>query len=248
MHHVLPALRDGGGGVSSIAVVIPVGPKPSHRQWLPEAIESARSQEDDIPIFLIDDSAPGSALLVPSTHPGTWAETRYVTARFGEGNLWCYRPPWPLGLVGAFNAGVALATDVYGAAIMMGSDDRLLPGAIDACRQRLAERSWQDGYYWMPVEYSDGRTQRLPCHAAMVTWGFWQDTGGFPPETAIGAPDAALISMLMVHRAASLIEVGDGTPLYWHRVHEGQDTAGRGDLQGPILAVRDWLTERGFVR
>jgi hypothetical protein len=83
----------------------------------------------------------------------------------------------------------------------------------------------------------------------MVTKGLWHKTGGFPVETAVGAPDAAFISILLAHKELPQPIVVDPTePLYWYRVHGETDTAMRGDgWQGPIGVVRGLLTEQWGV-
>ena len=240
-----------------VTIVIPVGPEPSHWRWLDEAVKSVLDQmEPDDNIVLVDDGGdypwqgPPWALGMGDRIPGVkdlYHRCELVTL------------PWRMGVAGAFNAGVAEGTNkLYGSAIrgpsvdraiMLGSDDLLLPGAIDACVQTWEDNDRADAYYWMSIEYSDDRKdkiQALPCNAAMVTRAFWRWSGGFPPETASGAPDAALISMLMVHAPEKLIAVQQGTPLTWVRVHEGQDTAGRGPWQDVIHRTRDILTKRGF--
>ena len=214
-----------------VTVVIPVGPEPHHRTWLQEAIDSVEAQmgDKDRLLAILDGE--------PQGHGGIWgsdiAETKHL--------------PWRMGVAGAFNAGVGCAE--HGLILMLGSDDILLPGAIDACVQAWEDNDRADAYYYMTVEYSDDREDRiqtLPCHAVMVTRGLWEETGGFPPETASGAPDAAFISMLMVWRPDTLIPVEKGKPLYWVRVHENQDTAQRGPWQEVIHKTRDILTKRGF--
>ncbi len=214
-----------------VTVVIPVGPEPSHREWLQDAIHSVESQMDghDHLLVVMDGEPQGPG--------GNWGSDIVIRRTL----------PWRMGVAGAFNAGVGWARNEL--VVMLGSDDLLLPGAIDACVQTWEDNDRADAYYWMSIEYSDDRKdkiQALPCNAAMVTRAFWRWSGGFPVETASGAPDAALVSMLMVHAPEKLIAVQQGTALQWVRVHEGQDTAGRAPWQGVIHATRDILTKRGF--
>ncbi len=219
-----------------VTVTIPVGPEPSHQFWLNEAICSADDQLDHQGdrILLVGDGLVFGAF-----------ETQRLLNRSPLIDI--YELPWRVGVAGAFNNGVGASHSQL--VIMLGSDDLLLPGAIDACVQTWEEADRADAYYWMSIEYSDDRKdkiQALPCNAAMVTRAFWRWSGGFPPETASGAPDAALVSMLMVHAPERLIAVQQGVPLQWVRVHEGQDTAGRAPWQGVIHQTRDILTKRGF--
>lgn len=230
-----------------VTIVIPIGPEPSHREWANEALESA-----------VVELQPLDALLVVAD--GWMTSNMEVCAwALKQLDLWPYRPgptvpdvhgyrlPWRMGVAGAFNAGVGWAqTELV---VMLGSDDLLLPGAIDACVGTWEDNDRADAYYWMSIEYGDDRKdkiQALPCNAAMVTRAFWRWSGGFPVETASGAPDAALVSMLMVHAPEKLIAVQQGTAFQWVRVHEGQDTAGRAPWQGVIHQTRDILTKRGF--
>ena len=227
-----------------VTVVIPVGPEPHHRTWLGEAVISVAEQSSGGDrVLLINDGGPPI--------PASWVDDLQGQLPMVTEN----RMPWCMGVTGAFNAGVGLSDPYrHGAAdsdlvLMIGGDDKLLPGAIDACVETWEAHDRADGYYWMTIEYSDDRAdkiQALPCHAVMVTRGLWDETGGFPPETASGAPDAAFISMLMVHKPEALIPVKLGDPLYWVRVHENQDTAGRGPWQPIIMSTRDLLTKRGF--
>lgn len=214
-----------------VTIVIPVGPEPHHRTWLQEAIDSVEGQlhDHDQLLVILDGDPRGTG--------GNWGSEEAYTRHL----------PWRMGVAGAFNAGVGWAW--HDPVLMLGADDILLPGAIDACVQAWEDNDRADAYYWMTIEYSDDREDRiqgLPCHAVMVTRSLWEETGGFPPETASGAPDAAFISMLMVHKPEALVPVEKGTPLYWVRVHENQDTAQRGPWQEVMLKTRDILTRRGF--
>jgi len=138
---------------------------------------------------------------------------------------------------------VALAT--YPLVMMLGADDQLKPDCLELVARTYEANNQADGYYWMGVEYNDGRPdQFLPCGAAAVTQGLWRVSGGFPPQTSTGAADAALISLLSVHLPAMLVGVAvDHKPLYWYRVHGDSDTASLGTWQGVILSTRNLVTE-----
>jgi len=214
--------------MTGVTVVIPVGPQAHHKAFLGEALQSVADQTrlpDEL--LLIDDMA--------SVVWDDWKEVAHLDS------LTVWRAPWRLGVASAFNAGVGLAK--HPLVIMLGADDKLLPKAVAACVAQWEANGKADAYYYMGVEYSDGRpSQTTPCNAVMITKGLWQATGGFPPETASGANDCALVSILMVHSNKQLVAVADGSPLYWYRVHENSDTAGRGPWQGVILETRDILT------
>ena len=205
-----------------ITVAIPVGPSSANKQWLLDAIASCRGQtHPPAEILLIDDMADLSDVyLGPSC------------------KVW--KSPWLLGVASAFNMGVALASTEL--VFMLGSDDTLEPKCLEMCVRTYEKNDRADAYYWTSLHYMDGEDQALPCNAAMVTKGFWRKTGGFPPETASGAPDAALISMLMVKMPGSLVGVSLGHPLYNYRRHQGTDTASRAPWQGVILSTRDILS------
>jgi hypothetical protein len=140
--------------------------------------------------------------------------------------LW--HSPWPLGVPVAFNVGVGLAKNEH--VLLMGSDDKLLPGCLDACRKSIKTYDDPLGWYYLGVEYSDGRRQNTPCHASVITKELWNLTGGFPPESAVGACDTILLSALM--RAKGKEWKGDfykvsEKSFYWVRVHPEMETIRR---------------------
>lgn len=211
--------------MEQVSVVIPVGPSPANKRWLTDAINSALNQTvQPYQLVVIDDGANLKEWEVP----------------FGT-MLW--RSPWRLGVASAFNVGVSLSPT--NCVFMLGSDDTLEPTCLENCLWKYEHVQEPDlSYFWVGVRYSDGREdQYLPCHAAMVTQTLWQHVGGFPPETAVGAPDAALISIMLGNKGAgNLVCVNNKEPLYNYRVHPETDTASRGAWQGVILEVRDILT------
>ncbi len=213
-----------------ITVAIPVGPHPANVRWLPEAIESVREQVPrPAEILLVDDGA------------GLTDEI------YEEQGVRVYHTAWPVGVAGAFNQCVGAAREWL--IVLMGSDDKLLPGCLEACWGAWEAHHDLLGYYWLPVRYSDGRPdQYLPCNAAMVTKDLWRRTGGIPTEAGVGAGDTMLISMLLAAggRLGRLYQVGDA-PLYWYRVHPEIDTLKHGaEWQGIIFTVRDLVTRRAL--
>ena len=212
-----------------ITVLIPVGPWPWSTRWLPECLQSVLAQTRQADEILLVDDMAGLDERAFGLDERTFCR------------IW--RAPWRLGVAGAFNAGVAMAA--HDLIIMLGADDRLMPQALELCEKAYQIRRRDAlGYYHMDVEYSDGEQQNLPCHAAMVTKALWRHTGGFPPESGIGAPDAAFISVMLAHYggAGHLYRVESPEPLYWVRRHRYQDTAMRQVYQRSILEVRDILT------
>lgn len=252
---------------AAVTVAVPVGPSAANRRWLPECLASVAAQTRPADeVLLVDD---GAGLAEDDLRP-LWEKEgreRTVWAHLAPGvkrsdddggitlarkipesstyesyaRVW--RSPWRLGVACAFNFGVALARGDL--VFLLGSDDELEPDCLERCVREWEKGKGRDAYYWVSVLYTDGReypVQDLPCNAAMVTKGLWRQTGGFPVETASGAPDAALISILMAHRPELLVPVARGRPLYRYRAHGETDTAGRGPWQGIILATRDLLT------
>lgn len=209
--------------MSNVAVVIPVGPSAGrHQRWWHDAVLTARA-EDPAAIILIDDMAA-----LPDEVEGC--------------EIW--RAPWRVGVAAAFNIGVALALEHAPLALMLGADDLLRGGALAAIEDSWCQSDRQDGYYWMWVEYFGGRlagdVQRLVCNAAAVTAGCWRETGGFPLESVVDAPDSMLVSILLRHRPGMLRQVMGG-PYYMVRQHGGQETW-QPKVGGRF--ARDFVTER----
>lgn len=217
----------------NISVLIPVGPKQHHQQWLDEALLSVCKQTHKADeILLIDDMADLS-------------ETK-LRKVVGKVNLRIWKSPWNLGVAHAFNFGVALARN--NAVFMMGADDTLEPDCLDFCNGVYLNTGIEHRdrtYYYVGVKYMDtGEEQYVPCGAAMVTKLLWKANGGFPLETALGCSDAAMISIMMVHpEAGRYLCVNGKKPLYNYRRHSLTDTAEKvTKYSGAILDVRDVLT------
>lgn len=223
-----------------VSVVLPVGPNPSNRRWLDQAVLSVSDQtwakrgDGGINLVLIDDMAElGPINFVPSNL-----------------SVSVWRAPWYMGVAHAFNVGVALAPSEL--VFMLGSDDWLEPECIEKCVEAFEERHNDPlGYYYVGVRYSDtGETQTVPCHAAMVTRALWRRTGGFPIQSASGACDAAFLSILMGNypKAGRHWPVADGAPLYNYRRHNDTDTASKASWQGVILETRNLVTREWLPR
>lgn len=214
-----------------VTVVIPIGPYEENTRWLHEAIQSIQSQTlKPTQVVFILDGCDGDKVIDAACDDGIGLNFR------------SYRPLWRLGVGHAFNFGVSLAETEC--VFMLGSDDVLEPECLERCITAYEGLGQADGYYYVPVQYmSGGHVQYDPCNAAMVTKGLWKLTGGFPVE-AVTAPDAALISILMVHGPEMLIQVGD-KPLYQYRSHVGTDTARHGAWHATdvIVQTRNLLTQ-----
>lgn len=212
--------------MNPITVVVPVGPNPAYRAYLGECLDSIRAQT--VPageILVIDDMAN---LTQEDVGPDV--------------TLW--KTPWLSGVAHVFNFGVGLAQ--HDLVFMLGSDDRLETWCLQDCTKAYQTHHDPLAYYYVDVQYSDGRQQSLACHAAMVTKALWRHNGGFPVESAVGAPDTVLISIMLAAKGAAghLIHVGSQVPPYWYRLHDQTDTVARSrPFYGAIKAIRDHYTE-----
>lgn len=208
-----------------ITVAIPVGPRPEHRRYLKEALDSVRGQGlRAAEILIVSDMAD-------VTQAEVGADVR----------IW--QSPWHLGVAHAFNFGVALAK--HDLVVMMGADDTLQPWAIKDCWAAWEKHRDELGYYYMDVKYSTGEEQSLACGAAMVHKALWRHTGGFPVEAAVGASDTILISVMLAQRgrAGRLYRVESSRPPYLYRQHAETDTRARGaHFFNAIAHVREYYT------
>lgn len=239
--------------MTSVSVAIPLGPNPAYREWLPECVASVVNQiyDGDINIVLIDDQANVTEdefeALVKEV--GELSNRRgfadvgdpdYYHADWDNGGadinrrLYMYRTWWNVGVADAFNFGVALAPDEL--VFMLGSDDKMLPKCIKHCVRTWEKNDRKDAWYAVTIQYQSGQKQDIPCNTAMVTQRLWKYLGGFPPSAGVGACDAILLSILMVHAPDRIIRVREGEPLCWLREHATQDTQ-----------VNGWLFAREVV-
>jgi glycosyltransferase involved in cell wall biosynthesis len=218
-----------------VSVCIAVGPSEANRRWLDQAIKSVAAQtyKGGVDLVLVDDMADVER------------NTDAVSTCFGlQLPLMVYKMPWYSGVAHAFNAGVAVAPSDY--VFMLGSDDWLEPECIERCVEEWESKHGDPfGYYYVGVRYSDnGETQTVPCQAAMVSKPLWHRNGGFPLQSASGAPDAALLSIIIGNypRAGRPWPVADGHPLYNYRRHAESDTASKAPWQSVILETRQLVT------
>ena len=219
-----------------ISVVVPIGPNPVYRQYIHECIDSIAAQTfRPTEVVIVDDQANLTA-----------DELKAITYRLSlKGiNVTLYKTLWLSGVAHAFNFGVALAHNEL--IFMLGSDDTLRPWCLQDCFNTFQSVHDPRGYYHVDVQYSDtGVVQDLPCHAAMITKRLWHLNGGFPVESALGAPDTMLISIMLgaKGKAGNLRHVISEKPPYLYRQHEQTDTASRGSrFHGPMYEVRNILT------
>ena len=237
-----------------ISVCIPVGPYAWYKDYLAEAFASVMAQTM-LPhdIVIVDDMAN---ITPEDLHPLMRPDDRIIERPMDTFPLKIshdkhdfvrvWRAPWLLGIPAAPNIGIALGQcDLV---FQFSCDDKLMPDCLAECWKEWESRKDPLGYYWVGIEYSTGEKQALPCGHAMVPKALWRHTGGFPPETAIGACDPAFVSMMLTHArgdnmAGTLYAVAGGKPLYWHREHDKQYTKHQRVGPGAIIEVRKWFTD-----
>lgn len=216
-----------------ISVVIPVGPKPHHREWLEEALISVHEQSE----------LPDELILINDGGPPVHGYTPVTAALMMQGvTVVVHDNPCNLGVTASLNTGVAIASNDL---ILLGcADDRFLPNCVQLCWRAWERYCYPLAYYYLGVKYSTGEEQNVACGAAMVTKALWGYTGGFPPQCAVGAADHIFLSALIAgsrdgYSAAKILQV-DRELTYWYRQHEGTET--RRNIWPAIDAVRDWFT------
>lgn len=215
-----------------ITVIIPVGPNPAYRKYLAECVRSIDAQmEEGDQIFFIDDQAHLSyADIADAFDPDNYSPSGTVSH---------WRTPWLSGCAHAWNYGVAMSGNEWN--ILMGSDDKLLPGCLAACREAINSPKYDPlGYYHLTCQIDNGEVSTAFNNAAMVSRSLWRETGGFPVIGAAGAPDALLISIMMIHHSNHLWQIREGEPLYWVRTHEDQETRGYAAKHSwELIQIRD---------
>lgn len=210
-----------------LSVCIPVGPDKVYRDYLQECLDSLKTQT--VPadeIVLIDDMAGISQ----------WGLNL-------EGlNIRIHENPWICGVPHSFNFGVSLAKNDL--VIMLGSDDKLYPWAIEDALKTWDKYKDPLGYYYFDIVYSDtGEIQRAANNCAMVTKELWRRTGGFPVQSAVGACDHIFLSMMMANgsKVGNIININSSKPPYWYRRHQHSATSNT-NIWGAVATVRDWFT------
>lgn len=216
-----------------ISVVVPFSDNPRYLELLPEAIESI-FQQIDLPdeIVLVADGFKR-----PCAIKGLWTNEHvnlgvvitetYLVVRGGVPN--------------AFNTGVEVARNQL--VLMMGCDDLLKPTCVNSCWNTYVKHC-KDALYYLDVEYDPGgETQSLPCGHALVTKRFWHWVGGYSINTAQGACDAALCSVLLKHHPELLIRVETDKPEFICRTSLDSYTGRSQIWQGVILETRRILTD-----
>jgi len=231
--------------MTGITVAIPVGPRSTDQQWLGECLQSVHAQTRKADeILLVDDMAGLSLDGAFPLSDGSW---KVESGPLAPCRIW--RTPWRSGVAAVMNFGVALAKNNL--VLMLCADDLLHPECLGYCLNAYDnyDPNIRDKtFFFLGVQYLDGRVndqQFEPCGAAMVTKKFWKICGGFPPEGALGAPDAALLSILIGNPGiGNMVGVCRGKLLYYCRPHNDSDTAAKGpNWQGAIMSTRNYLTQ-----
>jgi glycosyltransferase involved in cell wall biosynthesis len=198
-----------------ISVVIPVGPLPRHTEHLRECLDSVLSQVEKSDQILVLDNGIG---------------LRDPIAETEQGVDW-HRIPWAIGLASGYNYGIAIAR--HENCFMLGSDDKLLLNCLKRCREASVRENHAIGWYYVGVEYSDGRTQNTACMAALVSKTLWRRTGGYELGSDYGVNSLKLpvrscehivLSKMMTDpNLGRIVRVSDEL-LYWVRLRENYYT------------------------
>lgn len=228
-----------------ITVTIPVGPYPSNTRWLGECLQSVFDQTvspDEMIIIADGVTLRGGDKIYPPIDLLFNDTPRNENGSPVIRHIFIHQTPWQCGVAHAFNFGVALAHNDL--VVMLGSDDKLLPNCIEKLWQCWEGHKDPMGYYFLALKYSDGREQNTPCNAAMVHKHHWRVTGGFPVESAVGAPDTMLCSIMLKHypKAGTFYKVSE-EPLYWYRYHPEIETHRKPAWGGVVHLTRDLVTQ-----
>jgi len=209
-----------------ITVSIPVGPYEHNRKWLGECMNSIYPQlrENDTIVLVYEPPNDSDAILA----------SRVLTKII---------EPCRLGIPAMVNLSVAHAQNNH--VLLMNSDDKLLPGAIDAVRAAWDRHRDFHGWYYLNSAFSDGRyIQRAASGVAMVYKPYFLELGGYPPESAVGGPDWMFLSLMSHQNLIKLYPVSDDTVYHWHRVHPDQESAKRrGDWDEAMSATHEALVK-----
>lgn len=240
-----------------ISVCIPIGPKPSHKQWLKECIDSVMAQTVlPTELILIDDQAHinlrdyfGENVVTYPVHLDATVNHDYIIYEdftFDNGVIVSkFNNPWLLGVVSAFNLGVSLAKTEW--VLQLGSDDTLDSRALEFAVETINKVGDPLGLYnfsCLTKENGEDRVVNWYNHANVVSRSLWNKVGGLNPLTVTGGMDAALISVMMYHLPHHLHKIKDGVPLYKVRSHENNYTLESASRFGDFMVMlRNILTE-----
>lgn len=134
--------------MTSVSIVIPVGPSPDACAYLDEAVTSLHSQtHQSFEVVAVDDMHEIGG---------------HIGCRMLAYDLdTCYRTRWRTGVPGAFNIGISVASNDL--IIMLGADDWLEPEAVERLVETYEANNRKDAYYSFSIRYSDtGEIQDRP--------------------------------------------------------------------------------------
>lgn len=219
-----------------ISVVVPVGPMAHHRRWLNESIQSIVDQTCVPDELIIIDDGSDEGIYYSDVQ-------KILGNKKNEISTLIYQNPCNLGVVASLNIGVAIAK--HNLVLLSCADDKLLPNCIEKCMDAWNQEQESLAYYYLGVQYSDGREQNVACGAAMVTKDLWRYTGGFPAQCSVGAADHIFLSMLISgsnggYSKAKIIQVSRDIT-YWYRVHDNIETSK--NIWPAIEAVKNRFNE-----
>lgn len=242
--------------MENVTVLMPVGPKPGHLDWIEDALQSVFAQTYPVKeIMLIDDQAHLSSQWIWNTFD-IFPEGFHYMDTFQHGKqvwVWDNPPkdreiyvslwetPWRLGFSAAFNCGMSLTMNDL--VMYLGSDDLLGPDCVEDCIDAYHANNNADGWYAVSYEDEKGQVQDIPINAALITKGLWKFTGGFPPSAFVG-PDALLLSCLMVHAPEKIVKVKPGKVNYYNREHPDQETRQASFFLDEMNSIRNKETNR----
>lgn len=194
-----------------ITVVLPIGPLERNVTYLNECLESIFAQTEQ----------PDQILVIDAGYP-----FRDILTGLPE-RCEIMRLPWAVGIVSSYNIGIAVARNNL--CFMMGSDDKLFPNCLNACYGAWQANQSRTGWYYVGVQYSDGREQNAACMAAMVSQDLWHNLKGFELGSDYGfnslnmavrsCENVALSHMLINPSIGDIVRVSD-LLLYWVRVRD----------------------------
>ena len=199
-----------------ISVVLPCGPLARNIEHLNECIESVLAQTE----------LPDQILVLDAGYP-----FRDWLSGLPE-QVEVLRLPWAVGFASSYNIGIASARNEL--CFMLGSDDKLMPRCLQLCYGAWEGYGRQVGWYYVGVQYSDGREQNCACMAAMVSKELWHRLKGFELGSDYGFNSlnmstrsceiVSLSHLLLKPELGEIVRVSD-LMLYWVRT---RDTYGLG--------------------
>lgn len=146
-----------------ISVVVPVGPKRHHSEFLIECLESVNAQTQP----------PDEVVIVDSSGIMIAGELDCPCASNVANRLIITLPPRDI--ASGFNAGLEAAHNEL--VFFLASDDKLRSNCLATCYEAWEHYGHALGWYFVGVEYSNSFTQNTPCLAAMVSKTLWKVAG-----------------------------------------------------------------------